>query len=247
MKRVAISLAVATVLGTVSAQAQDSNWSDAPPPKKISDPFMSVELRFGPYRPQVDRAFSNAAPYSKVFGNSTRFMLSGEVDWQAVHIPSFGSVGVGGLIGYTSASANAGFSDGSGPSAEDTGFSLWLLSALAVVRVDVLARHTWIPLVPYGKVGPAVGLWSASNGSGTSEVNGVKGRGRTGGMLYAVGMMFLLDAIDRQSAKTFAAERGVKHTYFFGELTLAEVNGLGQSNAMQVGDRTWTLGLSMEL
>ncbi len=230
----------------VAGNARAQSFDAAPPPNRDPNSRFAIELRFGPYRPQVDRAFNNAAPYHQVFGDSWRFMLGGEFDWQPVHIPHFGSVGVGGLIGYTKASANARFSDGSGASAEDTSFSLWMFSALAVLRVDVLARETWIPLVPYVKAGPAMGLWSASNGSGTSEVDGVKGKGRTTGMIYAAGMMFLLDVIDRQAAKTFAAEQGVKHTYAFGEFTLAEVTGLGQSGAMQVGDRTWTVGIATE-
>lgn len=244
MKRSLVLVALSTLFLAGSAHAQ--SFDATPPPKKDPNSRFAVELRFGPYRPQVDRAFNNAAPYNQVFGDSTRFMLGGEFDWQPIHIPHFGSVGVGGLFGYTKATANARFSDGSGASAEDTSFSLWMLSALAVIRVDVLARETWIPLVPYGKVGPAMGLWSTSNGSGTSEVNGVKGEGRTYGMMYAVGGMFLLDILDRQSAKTFAAEQGVKHTYLFGELTLAEVTGLGQSGAMQVGDRTWTVGIAAQ-
>jgi hypothetical protein len=245
MKRASLgSLFIALLIIPSTASAQGF---DAPPTRKTNpNATFAVELRVGPYRPQVDRAFNNAAPYNQVFGDSTRVMLGGEFDWQAIHIPHFGSVGLGGMFGYTKASATALYSDGSGKSAEDTTFSLWMLTALAVIRVDVLARETWIPIVPYGKVGPAMGLWSTSNGSGTSEINGRKGEGRTYGMMYAVGGMFLLDVIDRQAAKTFSAEQGVKHTYAFGEFTMLEVTGLGQTGAMQVGDRTWTVGLAAE-
>lgn len=248
MKRAVLTASLAALFVALFpvSEASAQRFDSAPPPNKNPDSHFAVELRVGPYRPQVDRGFTNAAPYNAVFGDSTRIMIGGEVDWQPIHIKHFGSVGIGGLFGYTKASANARFSDGSGPSAEDTSFSLWMFSALAVIRVDVLARETWIPIVPYGKVGPAIGLWTASNGSGTSEVNGRKGEGRTYGLMYAVGGMFLLDAIDRQAAKTFAAEQGVKHTYAFGEFTMAEVTGLGQAGAMQVGDRTWTVGIAAE-
>jgi len=243
MKRVLVTLAALFVAAPATAQ---TSFDSPPPANKNPNSHVAVELRFGPYRPQVDRAFDNAAPYQQVFGDSTRFMLGGEVDYQPIHIPHFCSVGIGGLFGYTKATANARFSDGSGASAEDTAFSLWMFAALAVIRIDAIARETWLPLVPYGKVGPAMGLWTASNGSGTSEVNGKKGEGRTFGMMYAVGGMFLLDVLDRQAAKTFAAEQGVHHTYAFGEFTMAEVTGLGSSGAMQVGDRTWTVGVAAE-
>lgn len=216
-------------------------------PLSKTDTVVALEIRFGPYRPRVDEGVPAGRPYSQAFGDATRYMVGGEVDWQPLHIPHVGSLGIGGMFGYTKATANAKFSDGSGDSAEETTFSMWLLGALAVARIDVLARETWVPLVPYLKVGPAAGFWSAGNGSGTVTVDGVEGKGRTFGMFYAIGGMFMLDAIDRQAAKTFAAEQGVKHTYFFLEYTMAELRGLGQTTAMHVGDRTWTLGLAMEL
>lgn len=250
MNKLALALGGALLLAAPGAHAQLAEGTFAPKPR--AEPNMIVELRFGPYRPDVDGAFSGGVkPYEKVFGGSTRYMLGGEFDWQPLHIPHFGSVGIGGLFGYTSATANAQFSDGSGASAEDTKFTLWNLAALGVLRIDVLARETWIPLVPYAKIGPAFGFWTAENGLGVSEAKAadgstVLGRGRTNGMLYAFGGMLMLDFLDRQSAKTFDAELGVRHTYFLAEYTLTDLSGLGQSGAMHVGDKTWTLGLAMQ-
>lgn len=244
MKRLAIIIAL-VMLPLLSPRAASAQAGDAI--KKNADALLTVELRFGPYRPRVDEGVSGGRPYDKAFGDTTRFMVGGEIDWQFFHVKHAGSLGLGGLFGYTRANANARFSDGSGDSAETTTFSMWLLSALLVARLDVLARETWIPLVPYAKIGPSAAFWTASNGSGTVTAGGVEGRGRTFGMTYTIGGMFMLDAIDRQSAKTFAAEQGVKHTYFFFEYMMAELSGLGQSGAMRVGDRTWQLGLAMEL
>jgi hypothetical protein len=239
MKRIASLLIPASMLTAGIASAQADKVIDRDP-----DSHLAFELRFGPYRPSVDDAPLAGRPYEKAFGDTTRFMLGGEVDWQPIHIKHFASIGVGGMFGYTRATANAKFSDGSGESAEDTTFSLWLLSALAVMRVDVLARETWIPIVPYAKIGPGFGFWTASNGTGTVEVNGVVGKGRTFGMIYTVGGAFLLDAIDRQAAKTFSAEQGVHHTYFFFEYMMAQIK---QSGQMNVGDNTWQLGLAVEM
>ncbi len=230
------------------ARAGDGQSYEAPARNVPQDATVAVELRFGAYTPQVDRQFSGRTPFKDTFGDDTRFMIGGEVDWQPIHIPHVGSVGLGGLVGYTSASANAQFADGTGASDEETSFNVWMLAALAVVRIDVLARETWIPLVPYAKFGPAVGLWSSSDGRGTSRsADGLVARGRTNGFFYAFGGMLLLDALDRQAAKTFAAERGVLHTYAFAEYTIADLSGVGQQNAMQVGDTTWTVGLAFEL
>ncbi len=236
----------AVLVGT-AARAGDGQATYTAPKRHDPDASVAFEIRFGPYRPQIDKMFANAAPYREVFGDSRRYMIGGEVDWQALHIKHVGSIGLGGLFGYTRASGNARFLDGT-ESAEDTRFSMWLLGALAVVRIDVLARETWIPLVPYGKVGLATALWSSSNGLGTSKsADGVEATGRTNGLIYAFGGMFLLDVLDRQSAKTFSAEQGVKHTYLWAEYTIVDLRGLGQKNAMQVGDTTWNFGFAFEM
>jgi len=212
------------------------------------DSKLAVEIRFGPYRPDVDSSFSGAAPYQQVFGDGTRYMLGLEVDYQPLHIPSFGSVGVGGLISYTKANGTAVFSDGSTGSEEETSFGVYPISLLGVVRVDVLARRTPVPLVPYGKIGPGVAFWSASNGSGVSVgKDGKEGRGKTFGLVYAVGLAFMLDALDRQAARSFSVERGVHHSYLFLEYTVTDFHGLGQTNAMRVGDKTWNLGFTFEM
>jgi hypothetical protein len=244
MNKLTLPLAVAALALSSEAHAQMDDGLLKPARDARANYFF--ELRFGPYRPDVDAAFGAVKPYQKVFGDDTRYMLGAEFDWTPIHLAHFGTLGVGGQLGYTSATANAQFADGSGASAEDTKFALWMFSALAVLRIDALAKDTWIPLVPYAKVGPSVGLWEASNGLGTSEVDGVIGKGKTYGLTYAVGALLLLDFLDRQAAKTFDAEQGVRHTYLLGEYVVADVNGAGQSSAMRVGDKTWALGLAME-
>jgi hypothetical protein len=207
-----------------------------------------MEARFGPYRPRVDSAFTNGrTPFRDAFGSAPRLMIGAEVDVTAFRIPGFGSVGFGGLVGYTSAKAKAQFADKSGTSDETTSFDLWVFSALTTVRIDVLARRTHVPLVPYGKLGLMTALWSSSDGHGVSEGNGREARGRTNGFLYAAGAMFLLDALDPEAAKTFAAEHKVKHSYVFGEVTFADLRGFGQTYPMRVGDLTWTAGLAFEM
>ncbi|GAC1593070.1 MAG: hypothetical protein NVS3B20_18220 [Polyangiales bacterium] len=218
----------------------------------VADPnsVVAVEIRFGRYHPDVDSEFGGAHPYADVFDTNkdgtsnptTRYMFGAEVDWQPLHVPHFGSVGVGGIVGYTRATGVAQFKgQPSRQSDESTSLSLWALSVVGVMRVDVLARETWVPLVPYVKLGLGTGLWSASNGLGDA------GAGRSNGYIYALGGMFLLDALDRQSAKGFETDLGVHHTYLFGEYTVTAFHGLGQVHAMRVGDRTWNLGLAFEM
>jgi hypothetical protein len=256
----AITAAVATVgvLSSNAAHAQDYYSADISPRRKVIDPQFAAEIRFGPYHPDVDDGVpgtvpcaagvqcSAQKPYDKVFGDDKRLMISAEIDWEAFHFDRWLTIGLGGLIGYTKASGTAEFADGSGGSAEPANLSIWVFGALGVLRLDGLANNADVPIAPYAKFGPAVGYWSSSNGRGVSDVGGVEGRGHTVGIVYAVGAALQLDWFDRQSAKSFNAERGVKHTYAFGEYTVMQLHGVGQTNAMWIGDKTWNVGLMFE-
>lgn len=214
------------------------------------DSSLLIEARLGPYRPDVDaEAGLRGKPYEETFGDSTRFMFGLEVDWEAFHLAHVGSLSFGGWLGYTRSTGVAKITKTGAASDEDT--TLWILpiGALVVARLDVLARETFLPLVPYAKFGVGTAFWQATNGRGTAraDVDGTQGSGRTNGLIYALGVMFLLDSLQPQTAKTFRAERGVNHTYLFGEWTVTSFTGLGQSSAMRVGDSTWNLGFAFEM
>lgn len=223
-----------------------------------ADSQAMVELRVTPsYYPGVDSEFSNGkTPFADLFGTSPNIQVGLEVDYELLHLRHFGSLGIGGMLAYTSFSGTALPNDQTSLRGEvvqeQVGFLLFTGAALAVLRVDVLARETWLPFVPYAKIGPALALWSSSNGRGTSIYDQGKpdqstGQGKTGGLVYALGGMFLLDALDEHTAKAFRVERGINHTYAFAEYTITQLNGLGQTSALHVGDKAWTFGLAFEL
>jgi len=257
--------ALGAILLTASVADAQVYWRDDDNAnlRRKKDSIVAVEIRFGPYKPNVDEGVgkvgcSSAAaaagctptgPYDKVFGDSNRIMLGLEVDWQIVHIARAVSLGVGGLIGYTKASGTAQFADGTGGSIEEADFSIIPMAALGVARIEGIALNAGIPIVPYGKLGPAIGFWSSSNGRGISygRKDGREGRGHTAGIMYAVGLSLMLDFLDPQAAKSFAVERGVQHTYAFFEYTVTNLTGLGQTGAMYLGDKTWNVGLMFEM
>jgi len=241
----AVPLVLAALFCTKPSLAQEA---PALTDSQAQPSIVTIEARFGPYRPQVDTAFEKGTPYKNAFGDAPRVMAGAQIDVVPIHIRHLGSIGFGGMFGYTYASAKADYADGSGASAEKTSFDLWLLSVLTTVRFDVVARETRIPLVPYAKAGLMWGLWNSTDGRGVSHsADGRAARGRTNGFVYAVGAMLLLDAFDPEAAKTFASERGVKHSYVFGELTIADLRGFGQTDVMRVGDKTWTAGVAFEM
>lgn len=252
MKRLASLGALVAALATTAAaraQAYDANAVKDP------DSTIAVEMRFGAYHPNVDAEFANtshATPYDDTFGSSTRFMIGGEVDWEFLHVEHLGSLSLGGLVGYTKATGAAKFASGPNagqPSAETAALEVIPMAALLVARLDIVARETVFPIVPYAKFGIGTAWWNSTNGSGTSHANidGTLGRGHSNGLVYAGGVMFLLDSLDRQTAKTFQVQQGVNHTYLFAEWTVTAFDGLLQTNAMNVGDSTWNVGFAFEM
>lgn len=209
--------------------------------------WVMLEARLGAYRPRVDDAFAHASPYEKTFGSTPRLMVGAEADVLPLHIPMVGSLGFGALAGFTRATAHQTFTVGGAPSDSKTSFETWLFALVATFRLDVLARETIVPITPYAKLGVATGLWSSSDGDRVSHTGARDARGHTNGFFYAAGAMLLLDAFDRQAAKSFSVERGVKHSYVFLELTCADLRGVGQTEVMRVGAKTWTAGIAFEM
>jgi hypothetical protein len=265
-----IALPVIAVVAFITPQAQAQERQEVMHAKHHtyeSPQYFAVELRVGPYYPEIDSdpalhgtaatgcSTSTAGPAATVFGTSNRAMVSAEFDWQALRIPHLGTLGPGASIGYTYLSGQASFqsphvtSAGSTcTSGESTSLTIIPMYVVGVLRADVLWRELRIPLVPYVKAGVGYALWRASNDLGTSNANGVSGEGHTWGTQLAVGIAFNLNILDEYAAKNFDEQLGVNNTYAFAEYMWSNYRGLGlQSDPLRVGDLgTWVAGLAWE-
>jgi hypothetical protein len=204
----------------------------------------AFEVRFGPYRPNVDNEFGDAGPYDRAFGDSTRFLVGLEFDWQALRIPALGSLGPGFGIGHSRSSGPARFTDTGEESGQDSTLSIFPMYAVAVLRVDTLMRNARIPLVPYGKLGMGFVLWEAGSGGETAEIDGIEGQGAELGWQFAIGAMLLLDFLEPSAATDMDVATGVNHSYLFFELYSSDVDSFG--SGLQVGTTTWMTGLAFE-
>ncbi len=213
-----------------------------------------MELRFGPYRPDVDGEFANLPaeerPHAQYFGTGRKLLSQVELDYQ--FFKAFGSLALGVSVGYFTQKASAFVEPASGDADVRSGDSTRLMliptSLSLVYRFDVLALRANIPIVPYAKAGLDWVYWSVSDGNGrvANGTMGGRGRGGTTGYHGAVGLAFMLDAFDPGSAQEFDAETGINHTYVFVEFRHSEINGLGKQNRLHVGDTTWSAGLMFE-
>jgi len=253
MSRLLASVAVAsaTLALASAAQAQvdtrDYRRVDRHLPE--SPQRFAFELRLGPYVPRIDEEFKGKTPYADTFGTGKGFHIGAELDWQAFRIPHLGTLGPGLSWGYTSRSANAKISSTGLESAEETTLTIMPMSAVGVLRIDVLTRDIGIPLVPYGKAGLGLGLWSASNDTGVSQRDGVTGRGRSWGTHLALGGMLHLDFLEPDTALGFDEELGVNNSYFFFEWMWSDLGNLKLIESkpqMHVGTSGWVAGLALE-
>lgn len=213
-----------------------------------------IELRFGPYRPDIDSDPNlHGTPYLDTFGTPQHFYLGVEFEWEAVRIEHFGTIGPDVGIGTVSISRLAKLQN-PGPSgqiysAENTTLTLYPMYVAAVARFDYFLRHPRIkvPFVPYVKVGLAVTPWEASTDTGTSVgANGVVGKGYTLGLYSAFGVSFDLNVLDERAAREFDNSMGVNHTYLFGEFYSNNPTLIPQSNALRVGTSAFACGVAFE-
>jgi len=235
----------------------DESWGGSPRQ-------YAIEARFGLYTPNVDSEFSKTTPNADVFGTKRRPMWQIEFDWE--FLQEFGTLSLGGVIGYykenAQACTRAGLQpDGTCPtpdpkdpaaatkgrSGDNTGLRLIPLAALLVYRMDEAANRWKIPLVPYAKIGLNYTIWTVTNGNGDIAWSGNnKGQGGTMGWQAAVGLSLSLDFLDPGAARGFDADSGVNHTYAFFELDHISGSGLYRRDALRVGDDTWFAGLMFE-
>jgi hypothetical protein len=203
----------------------------------------ALEFRFGPYRPDIDKAFpSGQGPYAQVFGKKRRLLSELELDWQFFH--GFGSLGLGVASGYVEIYGKS-LENGLVPSRQTTSLKLIPIKLLLVWRMDVFANRWGIPFVPYAKTGLMLNRWWSAKGGKTSVVDGDKASGWRSGYLGALGLALQLDAFDRQLAKDFDTSMGVNHSYLFAEYAFERVQSFAKSG-INLSANHWMFGLAFE-
>lgn len=205
---------------------------------------VAVEFRFGRYVPNADEGLGST-PYQDTFGTDNRYYGGLELDWQLLRIPYLGTLAPGFGIGYTQSNAKARLENG-GTSEQPTSLQILPMYLVGVLRADVVAKQTPIPLVPYAKLGLGFAFWRATDAGESAKVDGVSGRGHSYGYQFALGCMLMLDAFDPTDARTADANLGLNHSYLFGEWYVSKLDGFGASDQLQVGTNTWTAGLAFE-
>ena len=217
----------------------DSGW--------IEPAHFLVEIRFGPYSPQVDdEPGLTGTPYADFFGTAPNFYFGLELDWLPLDIPYVASVGPAFGWGFTSASGKARLESDFNTEAEsDTDLTIFPMHLSAAVRFDGLLREAHVPIVPYGKIGFGFAPWSVS-GPGDNSVDGVSSEGMSTGLHAAAGGAIALNAFDRSTAMSMRETTGIRYAYLYGEWMGDFLGSLGGEGQMYVGTSTVVVGLAAE-
>ena len=261
-KAAPVALIAAIMLSASPALAQFAGSEPDLAPKNdyVSDQWFMLEIKLGPYSPDVDGELdgSGYAPYDDMFGGNG-LMVKGELDvefWRP-----FGTFAVGGEIGWFSKSGKALTDNGttSTPSssstrtAGDTSINLVPLALLMVYRADFLWERWSVPVIPYAKIGFNYTFWWVTKGDGstasaTDKTTGdtEDAKGGTFGWQVNAGLSILLDVFEPQAAKNMDVETGINHVYLFFEFTHIDANNFGSDTAFSVGDTTYQGGLAFE-
>lgn len=275
--------ASATLLVAAEASAQTpelstSDWrqqnrSDAVLSAYGSPQHFALELRIGPYYPQVDSEFSGASPYQTVFkdnankvanattsgsgtGTGAQLYFGVEFDYLPFRIPYLGVIGPGVGWGFVSASAPSLIKTGEHAgevSGETTTLTIMPMYLAAVLRADGLMRRTGFPFVPYAKFGLGIAPWKVSGAAGVVTYfdpktnQEIRASDTTFGLHLALGGMFSLNFIDLKSAAQLDESTGVNHVYIYGEWMDSMLNGLGSRPQMHVGASTFVGGIAFDM
>ena len=223
----------------------------------------ALELKFGPYLPDVDRRSSGEGfgPYATIYGRTNDlgvttgrprqglFSVLG-FEWQFVHLG--GPFSIGTTVGYFRDSADAliatPVAEGESvrAAADKAVFHVVPVTLLLGYRFELLADRVRVPLVPYARGGVAYGFWVAKKGGKlTTNSAGEKSRGGSFGWQANLGLMLRLDFFDRASSVDLDRQTGINHTYLFGEWQFSRLNNFGADTAMSIGDDTFLVGLAV--
>jgi hypothetical protein len=245
-------------------QSDAANPNQTIEARKESPQRFAIEIKFGPYLPDIDRNYEGAGlgPYANVFGETDDtgvatsppkkgvFSVLG-FEWQFYHLG--GAFSLGTTIGLFRDKAQAlqaePDEDGNVRNAADSAtFNVVPITVLLGYRFELLADRYRVPLVPYARAGLGYGFWWATKG-GRGDISiaqdGQKARGGSLGWQANLGLMLRLDFIDRASAVDLDRNTGINHTYLFGEWQFSHLDGFNSGKRLSVGDDTFMVGFAV--
>jgi hypothetical protein len=234
--RLATVVALTCLAASSPARAQYDEMMNVDEDSQIGSPErVTLTLNIGAYQPNV----GNAA-FDIVYQGEKGPYVGGEVHGLIYRIPYVGPIGAGVGIAWARYEAPACVDPPMNcvDRTDDTDeMSLWPLTAMVSLRIDVLARELNVPLVFTPKLGLDVILFR-------NELSGsTLASGASIGLRWAVEMALELDFLERRAARALDEEWGINHSFLFFQLFGSTAGG-----DVPMGDSlAWTAGLGFVL
>ncbi|MGB8332601.1 MAG: MXAN_2562 family outer membrane beta-barrel protein [Polyangiales bacterium] len=229
MKALASALVLIAFLGVSPETARAEEVSYASKESWSPEGYL-LSFGIGVYRPDPgDEAFDLVYP-----GDNGPLLLT-EFDFFLYRIPFIGPIGIGIAGGWAAykgfaCTAESVIANACIPSTETTKFSVFPLNALAVLRIDALARETPVPFVFTGKIGYSSVFFN-------EDIGGSKQGGRSHGFAWAFQFALELNFINERRANALDEDWGINSSFFFFELAGSDAN-----NRAPVGDKFYFTG-----
>ncbi|MBR57231.1 MAG: hypothetical protein CMH54_04150 [Myxococcales bacterium] len=212
----------------------------------------TMNLRFGPYVPDIDAEFAAdvAGPYESLF-DSQRVWVH-RLEAGRLLFGEFGRLFLTGEIGYGRATGFGVETETGEKSSDATKMHFIPLSISLVYQFDQLSRRAHVPLVPYVRVGVDYTIWWITDGldevSDHEAEDGTEseGVGATHGLHVSFGVRLLLDAFAQDMADGFDEDMGFNDSYLFVEWTDLHLDDYGSDASFILSDQMVSFGLGFD-
>ena len=184
-----------TTTTTTNNNSPPPDFGENPPEHYESPQRFAVEIKFGPYSPNIDASQGvKGTPFADLFPPAPgktrppgKLLTQAEFDYQFLH-KWWGNLAIGNTAGFyrrtthsfayvtdpmtgnPTQACTAGAGGNCVRSGDQTALNIVPLSILAVYRFDYLAKRWKIPFVPYFKIGLAYYIWWIENGGGSFSI-----------------------------------------------------------------------------
>jgi len=195
----------------------------------VSPERFILELRGGPFKPDLG---GNEA-FSQFFGGDSGPFLGAQLHYILYRLPDIAYATIGGGFGWSSYSGKARARDSTEAVSEETSLTLFPLSAVASIRIDVLPRNFQIPFIFTGKLGFQWTNWDTNTGARDDA------SGWSLGPLFGAQAALDLDTFDSAAARSLDEDWGINHSFLFFEV----YHFAPTDKSLPVGGTSWLLGL----
>ena len=205
-----------------------------------------IEIHFGFFTPNIDQErVLTAKPYKDIFDkDGLRFGAS--YSFELISQDYLGTFSILSGIEYFMVSGYGKYENNPTEKSQDeTKLTMIPMEIALVYNLDQLQNLLNIPFVFYAKLGLNYNFWWITNGLGsTVDYDSGSSHGGKKGWHYGLGVRFLLDVLDSDSAISLDNQYGINGSYIFIEYNSSKIDNFGK-NGFKLGGTYLRFGLAL--